>query len=185
MVYFQVKKFQKLTRLCALIALGLILFIFESFLPRPLPWVKVGLANLATLLALYWFGFGEALVVVVIRVGVGGLMLGTLFNPAFLFALGGGVIATLVMGGVRKTMPNFGVVGVSIWGALAHNLTQLGLAYLLFIRGAGIFYLLPMFLFSSLFAGVVIGVVALFILERLPMLSGTTLSINYLSQNNK
>ena len=87
----------QLTQLALFTSLGLILFLFESLIPRPLPWLKPGLAHVATLVALYLLGNRAAFIVVVLRVFVGSIILGTLFNPAFLLSLCGGLAATIFM----------------------------------------------------------------------------------------
>ena len=156
---------QNLTVHALLIALALVVFTFESMLPRPLPWAKPGLANIATLLALYMFGMRSALVVVAGRVIVGSLILGTLFSPLFLFSLTGGLAAALAMGLVRHTRIPFTVIGISLVGSLTHNLVQLLLADLLIVRHAAILRLFPMIWIPAIFSGLVIGLLSLFILR--------------------
>ena len=155
-----------MVQLSSLVALGLILFLFEALLPHPLPWVKLGLSNIISLLTLYIFGLRATLVVVFSRVTLGSLILGTLLNPTFLFALCGGTASALVMGLVKQGFSNhLSVIGISILGALAHNLAQLFLAYLLFVKRVEILYLMPIMLFSSVISGFVIGLIAHFLLE--------------------
>ncbi len=147
---------------CALlVAAGLVLFLFESLIPRPLPWMKPGLANAAGLVALYLFGAREAAAVTLLRVVVGALILGTLFNPSFFLSLGGGVTAVIAMTVVRHFGQEFfSIVGVSVCGAAGHNLAQLSLAYALIVRRAELFFLLPAMILTALFTGVVVGLLA-------------------------
>ena len=155
-----------MVQLSFLVALGLILFLFEALLPHPLPWVKLGLSNIITLLTLYIFGLRATLVVVFSRVTLGSLILGTILNPTFLFALCGGTASALVMGLVKGRFSSyFSVIGISILGALAHNLTQLCLACLLFVKRVEILYLIPIMLLSSVTSGFIIGLIAHFLLE--------------------
>lgn len=70
-------------RVSGLIVIGLLLFIFEAYLPRPVPWLKFGLANIATLIALYWLGWRAALIVSLFRIVIGSFFTGTLFTPGF------------------------------------------------------------------------------------------------------
>jgi len=154
-------------------SVGLILFVFEGIVPRPLPWLKIGLGNVASLLALFMYGARGALAVTVIRVCLGSVLIGTFLSPGFLLSCGGGVTSWAVMVLVHRGWPKgFSVVGVSIWGALAHNLAQLTLAHLLLVRSRAIWALLPMFLLSSVATGFVTGVVAYWVLERLKKAQG-------------
>lgn len=151
---------QKLVRLALLVSAGLVLHVFEAHIPQPLPWVRIGLANLVTLLALVLWGFWEALTVLLLRVLLGSLFTGTLFSPVFPFALAGGLAGVLIMGLAWSLLrPFLSVVGVSILGALAHNVTQLVLAHWLYIQRNEIFYLLPPILLSSLLTGCIIGLI--------------------------
>ena len=157
----------KLARLSLLVGVGLILFLFESLIPRPLPWLKPGLAHIATLLAIYMMGLNEAIVVVVIRVLVGSLLLGSLFNPAFVLSLGGGLAATFVMGLTHRYFSRiFSIFGISILGAVVHNLTQLLLVQILIVHRMEIFYLAPVMILSSLFTGFIVAFVSFLLMEK-------------------
>ena len=153
--------------LAIMVAVGLVLFIFENFLPQPLPGGRIGLSQLVTLLVLFWYGFPEALAVVLLRVFIGNLILGMLFSPVFVLSTTGAVVALLVMATVRKVVPVFSIIGISLIGALFHNLTQLVVAYGLFIERADIFWLLPYCIWVSVFSGLFIGFIAWFVLVKL------------------
>lgn len=158
----------KLVRLSLLIGLGIILFLFESFIPRPLPWLKPGFAHIATLMAMYLMGNGAAIIVVLIRVLVGSLLLGSLFNPAFILAMSGGIAATLVMGITNRYFSQlFSIFGISILGALVHNLTQLILVELLLVQSFEIFYLAPFMMLSSIFTGFVVALAANLVISKI------------------
>jgi len=157
----------KLARLSLLIGLGLILFLFESLIPRPLPWLKPGLANIATLLAIYMMGFSEAIIVVIVRVLVGSLLLGSLFNPAFVLSFGGGLTAALVMGLTHRFFSRiFSIFGISILGAVVHNMAQLLLVQILIVHRMEIFYLAPVMILSSLFTGFIVALVSYLLIEK-------------------
>ena len=130
-----------------LVAIASILFTLESLVQSPLPWMRLGLANIITLLALRWWGMKEAMAIVVLRVLLGSFLVGKFFHPVFLLSLSGGVMATLTMGTVMKM--------------------QLVLAYLIYIRHSHLFSLMPLFLLSSLIGGAVIGILAQFIDSKL------------------
>ena len=156
---------QKPVWLAMLIATGLIIFIFEMYIPRPLPWLKPGLANIATLLALYMFGIQAAFVVFISRVILGSLIMGTLLNPVFLLSFGGGIAATSIMAVTKRFGEKFfSIFGVSIMGAVVHNIVQLILVAVLIIHQSGIFYLTPVMLISSLFTGIIVAFISYYLL---------------------
>jgi len=160
-----------LTRIGILVAVGLILFLFESAIPRPLPWLKPGLSNLVTILALYLYGLVPALSVMILRVVIGAFILGTLFNPVFIFALCGGLVSTFVMGLVYLRFRHiFSMIGISLLGAFFHNLTQILLATFLIVNSTKLLVLLPIMLLSSLFSGFLVGIFAHYLFEKISTL---------------
>ena len=109
--------------LCAVLtALALGLSTLESLFPVslvvPLPGVKLGLANIVTVFALYELGAAPALVILLARCGLGSLFAGN--ASALLFSLLGGLTAMLVMIGLKRCR-RLSIYGVSIGGAAAHN----------------------------------------------------------------
>ncbi len=162
------RNISNITKIGVLTAAGLILFLFESAIPRPLPWLKPGLSNLVTLVALYLYGLRTAFVVVLLRILIGAFILGSLFNPVFLFALSGGLLATGAMG-MLFYFPRrvFSILGISVMGAFTHNLVQITLAAFLVVSQAQILYLMPIMLLSSLFSGFLVGIFAHFVVKRL------------------
>jgi heptaprenyl diphosphate synthase len=160
------KSTRRLVLLSMLSACGLVLFVFESFLPI-LPWFRPGFGNVATLIALMMFGFGDAAKVTVLRVVLGALVLGRLFTPLFVFAFAGGLASVAVMGlAMRHTTRVFGPVGISVLGAVAHNMVQLAIAYLLFIKSAEIFIFTPVFLGAAVVTGTLVGIVAYMVFDK-------------------
>lgn len=158
---------KRIVHLALLVAVGLALFVFESSIPRPLPWLRLGLANVATLMALSLFGTKEAFVVAMMRPVLGSLIGGAFLNPSFLFSLLGSLVSAGIMAFVFNFFKGvFSVVGVSIWGALAHNLAQLALAISLFVHRWELFYLLPLFLLSTVVTGFSTGVLVFLLLQR-------------------
>jgi len=158
---------RNVTHIALITAFGLVIFLVESLLPRPLPWAKPGLANMATLLAIYLFDTKTALLVVVVRVFAGTLILGSFASPSFVLSISGGVCSALLMGFLRIIAKNhLSVVGVSICGAICHNFVQLYMAYLLIVKNSQIFYLLPMLMVPAVFTGLLVGVVTLLILKQ-------------------
>ena len=157
----------RFTQIALLIGVGLILFVFESFIPRPLPWVKLGFAHIATLLALYLLDSSAALIVVVSRIFLGSILLGSFFNPTFLLSLSGGLCATLIMVFAKEKLNKvFSIFGVSILGAVTHNLTQLIVANWLIINKNEIFYLIPLMTLTAIITGTIIAFISQLLFSR-------------------
>ena len=157
----------KLSYLGVLIALAVSLNVLESLIPTPLPWVRLGLANLLALIAIVTCGWREGYVVTFLRVVIGGLLLGGFLSPAFLLSLAGGVAGTTVMvlmapGAWRFYSP----LAVSVAGAFAHGLTQVLVLRVVLVRTAEVFYLLPWVLVPAVLSGIVTGLLANFILLK-------------------
>ena len=154
----------KLTRtltLCALLtAMALALSYLENFFPLamaiPVPGVKLGLANVVTLFALYILGPTQALMILFSRCFLGAVFAGNL--NALIFSLLGGFTAMLVMILLSKT-GKLSVYGVSMGGAAAHNCGQVAAAILTLGNTAPLYYL-PILLGVSLFTGILTGLIA-------------------------
>ena len=159
---------RKITQLAILSAAGSILFIVESVVPNPFPWMRLGLANVISLLALKWWGMRDALIILVLRVLLGSLFSGRFMHPLFMISLTGGVMSVICMAGAMNLSPRvFSLSGVSIIGAFSKNVTQLLLAYLIWIRQINVFFMLPWILITALGAGLIIGVLAVMLDQRL------------------
>ena len=124
-----------ITTCAVLAALALALSYLESFFPPllPLPGVKLGLANIVTVYALYALGASSALAILVVRCLLGSLFAGN--ASALLFSLLGGLAAMLVMIALHA-LPRLSVYGVSVGGAAAHNCGQVAAAMLTLGRAA-------------------------------------------------
>tara|TARA_Y100001934_G_C12075687_1_gene642275 strand:- start:171 stop:668 length:498 start_codon:yes stop_codon:yes gene_type:complete len=158
---------QRLTRTGLLAAAAVALFIFEGLAPRPLPWMKMGLGNLPVVLSLMSYGPLAALAVSVLKLFLGGLLSGTLANPVFFIGAGAGMCSWSVMSVARSVGGSvFSAVGLGIWGAVTHQLAQLVLAYW-YIGQWGIWTLLPVALLGGLISGILIGLLAHWVRNRL------------------
>jgi len=160
--------FRKQAHIGLYIAMGTALTALEFLVPLPLPWLKPGLANLVTLLALSRWGTKETLFIVMMRIFLSALITGRFLQPGFFMSLAGGVSAALVMAVLFRWRGRiFSLVGISVTGAVVHNTAQLATVYLLFIRHARIVSLLPWLLVTALAAGILVGTLGMLILRRL------------------
>ena len=149
---------RRIATLGLLVAVGVSLFVLEALIPLPVPFLKVGLANISTLLALMLFDAPAALLVVGLRVVIGSLLTGSLFSPAFVMAIGGGLASAAAMGIARTAFRDaFSPIGLSVIGSVTHVVAQLTLVSLFFVHGFALSYLLPLLLGSALAGGLVVG----------------------------
>jgi heptaprenyl diphosphate synthase len=165
----QERKFKKIA---LLVACAAVLQIAESFFPQVVPGVKLGLANMIVLIALVTIGFRAALEIAVMRTIISSLILGTFLSPTFALSFSSAISSTVVMGVLYKFSAGnkkiyLSLIGISIAGALAHNLTQISLVYLLLIKSKSVFLLLPWLGISSVITGLVTGIVASQVCARL------------------
>lgn len=156
----------RLARLSLLTALAMILSFVESQIPAlvAVPGVKVGLANIAVVFALYRLGCGPAALISLVRVVLVGLLFGN--GISLLYSLAGAAVSLAVMVLLKRAQV-FSPMAVSVAGGVLHNLGQLGMACLM--TGAEVLrYYAPVLVLSGTVAGVVIGVLAGILLGRLP-----------------
>ncbi|QAT43936.1 Gx transporter family protein [Aminipila luticellarii] len=145
-------------------SLGLIFSYIEVLLPFSvgIPGVKLGIANLVVVIALYTLGGKMAFSINGIRI----LAAGLLFNGVFgaLYSLAGACMSFFVMLALKKTNL-FSIVGVSMAGGVAHNVGQLLVAAVL-ISNLKIFVYFPVLLFSGMLTGIFIGILSSLILSK-------------------
>ena len=149
-------KTKTVVRMAILVSLALVLSYIERFIPLqlliPLPGVKLGIANVVTLVSLYLLGFKKTVPVVLIRCCLGSLFGGI---TSLLFSLTGGVLAILVMALAARSKI-FSVYGVSVLGAAAHNIGQI-IAAMALLGSVYVGAYLPYLLVIGTCTGVAIG----------------------------
>lgn len=156
---------RRLTTLAISVSVAMILSFVESQIPAfiPIPGIKLGLANIATLFALYRLGAIDALAVSVVRVSLSSLLFGSV--SSFLYALGGAMLAFTVMI-LLKHAKIFSTAVVSIAGAVAHNIAQIGVAMLI-LQTEVVVYYLPALLISGIVTGAIIGIIGAILVKKI------------------
>src|SRR5512140_2016775 len=156
-------------RIALLSAYAVGIHALESLLPSPIPWMKLGLANVITVIALMLYGFRTAMLVTLVRVLLSSLVIGTFTGAAFILSLGGGVSSTLAMGLAASVGQRlFSAVGFSIIGAFFHNMAQLVLAYFLVIqRIEAVLFIMPLITLIGTLTGTLNGLVAAMVIRNL------------------
>ncbi|NBI05531.1 Gx transporter family protein [Senegalia massiliensis] len=160
-------KTRKIVVISLLVAQALVLHLVERLIPFNfgVPGAKLGLANIITLVSLYLFGFKETLTVVILRVILASLLGGNV--SGFLFSISGGILSFLIMY-ILKVIgrEKISVIGISIVGAVFHNIGQILMAALI-IENLNIFIYLPLLLLSSVITGLFVGITVKYILKFL------------------
>lgn len=150
---------KRLTTLAIMLAISIVLSIVESMLPViPVPGVKLGLANVVTLLIMFLYGEKDAFMLLILRIVLVGLLRGNIFSVTFFLSLSGGMVAYLMMF-LFKRMNLFSMVGISIMGSFGHSVGQIAMAIFLIERTELIYYF-PYVLILSVATGVVTGLIA-------------------------
>jgi len=159
---------KKITTTAVLVAAATTLHIIESFIPVPIPipGVKLGLANIVTLLTLVLFDFKTGMQIVILRILIGSLLSGTFLATGFFLSLSGALAATCIMAFLFYFFSGLSVIGISIAGAATHNLGQLAAAALI-VEHTGIFFYLPLLLISSIPTGLITGLILHFLIKHL------------------
>jgi heptaprenyl diphosphate synthase len=153
-------------RLGLLVAVAVTLQIAESLIPRPLPWVRIGLANAITLLILVRIDLRSALAVTGIRVVLSALLLGTFGGPAFVLSAAGGLTAAFAMALALRAVPPLSLLGVSVVGSAAHVVGQLAALGKLLGIGAHAAVLAPVLLATAVPVGLVTGALVVAVHRR-------------------
>ena len=159
------RKGARLASFGVFVALALIFSYIETLIPFQIgiPGVKLGLANLVIVIALYRMPVGEVYLLSGVRVVLTGFLFGNLMS--ILYRLAGGILSLTVMWGMKR-IRSVSILGVSIAGGVFHNIGQL-LAAALMVETYGVFSYLPVLLISGLLTGFVIGLAAGEMLKRI------------------
>ena len=146
-------------------ALALIFSYVETLIPVNLgiPGVKLGLANLIIVVALYKMRLSEAYLLSVVRILLAGFIFGNYFS--IIYSLAGGLLSLTVMALLKK-WGGFSLQGISIAGGVCHNIGQLVVAMIV-VETFAMSYYMPMLLVAGLITGFLIGVVADQVLRRI------------------
>lgn len=155
---------KKIAYMALFVALALIFSYVEALIPIDfgIPGIKLGIANVVSVISLSLFGFFETLIIVILRVVISGFLFGNLYS--IIYSLAGGIFSVLLMVALKKTK-KFSVYGISMGGGVTHNLGQLIVATLTINQLRLAFYG-PILIISGLIMGWLIGVASDQVLKR-------------------
>lgn len=152
-----------------LIALAMVLSYVEAMIPIPLlvPGMKLGLANLVTIVGLYTVSIPGTAAVALLRIILVGLTFGNAFS--MVYGLAGGLVSLTLMVILKKT-GWFSQIGVSAAGGIGHNIGQICVAVWV-TKQPGVLVYLPALLAAGTAAGVIIGIVGGLVAERVRLIT--------------
>ena len=158
-------KTRRIAELALLTAVALIIFVVELQIPNPfpIPGVKLGLANIVTVFAVYHYRAREVFCIVVARVLLGSVFSGNVMT--LLYSMAGALLCLAGMLALKRLLPERYIWVCSVLGAVFHNIGQVAVACL--IAGWGMLLYFPFLLVSGCLAGAFTGACAQLLLRRL------------------
>lgn len=154
----------RITELGMLLTISLVLSYLESMLPVivAVPGVKIGLANIITMLILYNKRFGTVFLFVTVRVVLAGILFSGV--PGIIYGFAGSLFCIGIMS-ILKRFPFFSVMGVSMTGAIFHNAGQIFVAVFM-IENTNVLYYLPFLCISGTVSGLLVGYIAYILIKK-------------------
>lgn len=152
------KNIRKMMRLSLLTTIALTIFMVEANLPSllPIPGVKLGLANVISLMVLLMYGVKEASIVLFIRIILGSIFAGQMM--ALLYSIVGGVFCLIVMAMAKNIFDKKSIWFISVLGAMAHNIGQVIVAIII-MKTKYIMYYAPALLIGGIITGLFTGII--------------------------
>lgn len=149
---------RKITMTAIMVALAMILSYIEALIPFNfgIPGIKLGLANLVVVMALYLFGAKMAFMISMVRIVLVAFTFGNM--AALLYSLAGGILSFAVMALLKKSK-GFSMIGVSTAGGVSHNIGQLIVAALV-VENLNLMYYAPVLVIAGVITGLLIGLAA-------------------------
>lgn len=158
-------KTNKLTRCALFAAMALIIHVVESFLPPlfPIPGIKIGIANIITLAAVYILGNKEAFLILMVRIILGNMFTGQV--TSLIYSLCGGVLCYIVTIALKRFFKGNTIWFLGVMGAIAHSIGQTACACVLFCSMSFVYYGAVMCIFSCV-SGTLTGFCSQFMVKH-------------------
>ena len=160
---------KKLTYMAMLTAISMIVFLIEAQIPLPfaIPGVKLGIANIITLYAIWTLGWKEAGAILIIRIFLGNVIAGNVMAMAY--SLAGGLLCWVIMSLLKPIMKSSQIWIMSILGAIGHNAGQLAVAIAISGTAAMAWYA-PVLLVAGVITGAFTGYLTQILLSHMDKL---------------
>ena len=165
---------KRIANMAMLVALAIIFSYVEFMIPINLgiPGIKLGLANLVIVIALYTLKLSDVWIISILRILIIGFMFGS--GMSIIYSLAGAIVSLIVMMLVKK-INGFSIMGVSMIGAVCHNLGQIAVAMIV-VETTSILYYVPALLVAGLITGAIIGIISKRVLDKVNK-QGTTVIV--------
>ncbi len=148
---------KKVSLIAMFSAFAVMVSYIETFIPSiGIPGVKLGLANIVIVLAIYLLNVKYAIVIDLVRILIVGFLFGNLFS--IYFALAGAFLSILVMV-ILKKLFDFSIITISVFGGIFHNVGQI-LVAMFVVSSYNIWFYFPVLLIAGLICGLIIGILA-------------------------
>ena len=160
---------KKLTYMAMLTAISMIVFLIEAQIPLPfaIPGVKLGIANVITLYAIWTLGWKEAGAILIIRIFLGNVIAGNVMAMAY--SLAGGLLCWVIMSLLKPIMKRSQIWIMSTLGAIGHNAGQLAVAIAISGTAAMAWYA-PVLLVAGVITGAFTGYLTQILLSHMDKL---------------
>ncbi len=158
-------KIRRMTIVTMLLAMSIVFHMLEPSIPLPVPGVKLGLANILGLIALYMYSYKEMFAINFTRVLIASLLRGIIFGTGFWLSLSGVVLSSVMVVLLKRTT-SLSVIGLSVASATFHNIGQI-LAIMVIWNSFMMIYWLPAMIWMSIPTGIVTGTLAFQVLKRI------------------
>ncbi|OQY08671.1 MAG: hypothetical protein B6I28_04490, partial [Fusobacteriia bacterium 4572_132] len=156
---------KKMAYQITLILMALYFSLMESIIPKPFPWMRIGLSNISTIIGMRKFGFKFGLEILILRILINSIMLGTFLSPTFIISILSGIVGVGVMGIFMRYQKSFSTIAISTIAGITHNMMQLLVVYYLFFNNInvmerGILVFIFFFLLFGTISGLIVGIFA-------------------------
>lgn len=150
-------------------AAALILFVVESVIPMPvpLPFVKLGLANIITLIVLVCYSPKDAFLVLMLRIFLASVFYGQIVY--LVYSMAGGILCFLADVVINRLLKGKYIYITAVFGALFHNVGQMLAAF--FFLGKGVLPYFPYMVLCGIITGLFTGILANILVLRLKWLN--------------
>ncbi len=160
------RKIRQITLIAILVACAAALQMLESPLPRLLPWLKIGLANVITLYAIIRINGITGIFIATLRTCLAAIIFGSFLSPIHIISFSGAVSAAITMALINRFIPNSSLCIISVFGAISSNIAQLIAVQLLFASNLTFWFHLALIILIGIPAGLVVGKITYELLKR-------------------
>lgn len=156
---------KRITQISLLTAIALIIFIVELRIPNlvPIPGVKLGLANIVTVYAMYHYSAKETLMIVFVRILLGSIFGGNI--SVIMYSLSGALLCLFGMLIVKQIIDEKYIWVCSVIGAVLHNIGQI-VAAIVMMKTTAVFSYFPLLIISGCIAGAFTGICSQTLISR-------------------